>query len=170
MIIGIIAVVITVIIFGINTDNPINDKKINDNQEIITNDPSNIKEVKDSIIDKKQKSGPFQINKSQYKLGEKIFLVVKELQNEDKGEIVFLRPLNSTHYGMYESIPFDGKLKSNFNQFIQPKLVKSMETCKKSDIIGEWVIWFRGTNYEELRFKMLDEKIIGETGFDKPIC
>jgi uncharacterized protein YxeA len=126
--------------------------------------------TKEPIVDTTQKSGPFQINKSQYKLGERIFFVVDELQNKDKGQAIFFRPLNSTHSTPYKEIQFDGKMKNSFNQMIKPELEEKLGTCKKEDLIGNWTIWFRGTNYSNIEFQITKEIIKGETKFDKQIC
>ena len=56
-------------------------------------------------------SGPFQIDKSQYLLGENIFVRVGNLAPNEKGQIAFLRPMNETHYSVYTTIPFDGAKK-----------------------------------------------------------
>ena len=122
------------------------------------------------IIDTTQSSGPFQINKSVYKLGEKIFLTVDGLQTGEKGKVVFLRPLNSTHMTAYSTIPFDGELKNNFNQYVEPKLLQSMKTCSVEDIVGQWEVWFKGTNYESLKFVMSEEMILGEDDEFLPVC
>ncbi|MDH5418426.1 MAG: hypothetical protein OEW86_10655, partial [Nitrosopumilus sp.] len=37
-------------------------------------------------------SGPFQIDRSEYVIGEKIFVIIGGLQYNEKGQIVFLRP------------------------------------------------------------------------------
>ena len=57
-------------------------------------------------------SGPFQIDRSEYVLGEKIFVRVGGLNSEEKGQIAFLRPLNDTHHSVYLTISFDGSERS----------------------------------------------------------
>ena len=142
---GVIIIIIGVIILAISNEE-IKDTKI-------------VEEIKDTKIveeikDTKQKSGPFQINKSEYKLGEKIFLVVDGLQDNDKGEIIFLKATSSTQYLLYDTIPFDGKMKHTFNQYVEPKLLKEIGVCKAEQLIGDWAIWFKGTEYSILNFKM----------------
>ncbi len=129
-----------------------------------------LEESKPEIIDTTQSSGPFQINKSVYKLGEKVFLTVDGLQQGEKGKAIFLRPLNATHMTAYSTIPFDGELKTEFNQYVEPKLLQSMETCSVEDIVGEWEVLFKGTNYESLKFQMSKETISGEKDRFQPIC
>ena len=55
-------------------------------------------------------SGPFSINKNQYKLGENIFMVVSGLKPTDVGEINVVDPKGDT----YSKIPFNGTMKSRF--------------------------------------------------------
>jgi Tfp pilus assembly protein PilZ len=163
--ISVIIGIIGIILVGI-ASSLINVEKISEPQNSI---PIDIQE-KSPIIDTTQKSGPFVINKSQYKLGEKIFLRAIDLQNSDKGQAVFIRPINSTHSTPYQVIQFDGELKSSFNQYVEPKLLESRNTCDKDSLIGIWEIWFRGTNYQGIKFQVMDELTLDETGFDKPVC
>ena len=127
-------------------------------------------EKEPEIIDTTQSSGPFQINKSVYKLGEKVFLTVDGLQEIEKGKAIFLRPLNATHMTAYSTIPFDGQLKNEFNQYVEPKLLKSMKTCSVEDIVGQWEVWFKGTNYESLKFVVSEEMITDEDDKFLPVC
>jgi hypothetical protein len=127
-------------------------------------------EKEPEIIDTTQSSGPFQINKSVYKLGEKVFLTVEGLQEIEKGKAIFLRPLNATHMTAYSTIPFDGELKNEFNQYVEPKLLKSMKTCSVEDIVGQWEVWFKGTNYESLKFVVSEEMITDEDDKFLPVC
>ena len=127
-------------------------------------------EKEPEIIDTTQSSGPFQINKSVYKLGEKVFLTVEGLQEIEKGKAIFLRPLNATHMTAYSTIPFDGQLKNEFNQYVEPKLLKSMKTCSVEDIVGQWEVWFKGTNYESLKFVVSEEMITDEDDKFLPVC
>lgn len=163
IILGIIIGIVSLVIIGTTYGILINEKEINKSQNVI--EPEKI-----PMIDTTQKSGPFQINKSQYRLGEKIFFIVDELQSNDKGQAVFIRPLNSTHSTPYKIIQFDGELKSSFNQMVEPKLLQSSGTCDKESLVGNWAVWFRGTDYSDITFQILDEIVDGETGFDKPVC
>ncbi|MDH3794535.1 MAG: hypothetical protein OER78_05600, partial [Nitrosopumilus sp.] len=49
-------------------------------------------------------SGPFQIDRSKYVIGEKIFLVIGGLEYEEKGQVTFLRPLNDTYNSVYLTV------------------------------------------------------------------
>ena len=96
-------------------------------------------------------SGPFQIDRSEYVVGEKIFLVIGGLERDEKGQVAFLRPLNDTHNSVYLTVPFDGEKKNAFNYYVQPQLSKIRGLCTMDDILGSWTVVFRGTDYENLK-------------------
>lgn len=113
-------------------------------------------------------SGPFQIDRSQYAIGEKIFLVIGGLNTNEKGQIAVMRPLNATHYSVYLTIPFDGAAKSEFNYYLNPQISKAREICSVDDITGKWVMVFRGTDYPNLNFEITDEVVPGTN--IEPVC
>jgi len=115
-------------------------------------------------------SGPFQIDRSQYVVGEKIFLVIGGLEFEEKGQVTFLRPLNDTHNSVYLTVPFDGAKKNAFNYYIQPQLSKTRGLCTIDDIVGSWTVVFRGTDYKNLKFEITDKIIPGDEGSYQPVC
>jgi len=115
-------------------------------------------------------SGPFQIDRSEYVLGEKIFLRIGGLSYDDKGQAAFLRPLNNTHYGVYIAIPFDGAEKSSFNYYLEPDLSKLNGICSVNDLVGDWRVVFRGTDYPNLEFKVTEEIIPGDEEKYEPVC
>jgi len=115
-------------------------------------------------------SGPFQIDRSKYVLGEKIFLVIGGLESQEKGQVVFLRPLNDTHNKVYQTIPFDGTKKNAFNYYIQPQLSKVAGICTIDDIAGDWTVVFRGTDYANLKFEIIDEIIPGDEDNYQSVC
>lgn len=116
-------------------------------------------------------SGPFQIDRKEYYLGEKVFLRIGGLQFDDTGNIAFLRPLNATHYSVYLTIPFDAVKKQAFNYYIDPHLSKSREICSANDLVGTWTVVFRGTDYPNLKFTYLNQTIPGmEEDYYKPVC
>lgn len=106
-------------------------------------------------------SGPFQIDRSEYAIGEKIFLVIGGLNGNEKGQIAFMRPLNDTHYSVYITIPFDGMKKDVFNYYVEPQISKTKEICSVDDIIGKWAVVFRGTDYPNLYFEITDDVVPG---------
>ena len=120
-----------------------------------------------------QTSGKFQIDRKEYILGEKIFLRVGALGLEEKGQIAFYRPYNETAIKVYQTIPFDGTKTEAFNYYLEPKPSKFQGICSKDDIIGNWLVVFRGTNYPNLYFEIIDQMLPGETNiaiFSEVVC
>ena len=117
-----------------------------------------------------QVSGPFEIDRTQYALGENIFLRVGALAPDEKGQAAFLRPSNETHYIVYFTIPFDGS-KPSFNQYFHPQVSKAKGICTKDYLIGNWTVVFQGTNYPNLKFEIIDLIVPGdEEGYNKVVC
>ncbi len=115
-------------------------------------------------------SGQFQIDRSEYALGENVFLRIGQLETTEKGQATFLRPLNTTHYSVYITIPFDGT-NPPFNQYFTPTLSKVKGVCSIDDIAGEWMVVFRGTNYENIKFTVSDKIILpGEESRFESVC
>jgi len=115
-----------------------------------------------------QTSGPFQVDRSQYALGEKIFIRIGGLDFQEKGQIAVMRPLNDTHYSVYLTIPFDGANKDAFNYYLDPQLSKTRGLCSVDDVMGKWALVFRGTNYSNLNFEITD-RILPGTDWE-PVC
>ena len=115
-------------------------------------------------------SGPFQIDRSEYVLGEKIFVVIGDLQPDEKGQIAFLRPLNFTHNSVYETIPFDGMQKRTFNYYVEPDLSAASGICTADQLTGGWRVVFRGTDYPDLRFTVTDQILPGDEKRYEPVC
>lgn len=87
---------------------------------------------------------------------------------DEKGQIAFYRPLNSTHYKVHITIPFDWTDKAAANSYFTPQTSKAKEICSIEDMIGKWVVVFRGTNYPDLNFE-LTERILSGTNIE-PVC
>ena len=115
-------------------------------------------------------SGPFQIDRTEYILGEKVFLRIGGLTNDEIGQVVFLRPSNATHYTVYATVPFDGSDKPAFNYYIEPDLAKSRDICTVDDLIGDWRVVFRGTDYPNLEFRVTEQIIPGDEEHYEPVC
>jgi hypothetical protein len=115
-------------------------------------------------------SGPFQIDRSEYVLGEKIFLVIGGLNEDEKGQVAFLRPLNMTHQSVYLTVPFDGTTKSGFNYYVEPQLSKTRGFCTVDDFVGNWRVVFRGTDYPDLQFRITEDILPGEKEDYQPVC
>ncbi len=115
-------------------------------------------------------SGPFQIDRSEYLLGEKIFLRIGGLAYDDKGQVAILKPLNSTHYSVFITIPFDGGDKPAFNYYVEPQLSKTKGYCTVNDFVGDWRVVFRGTDYPNLEFKITEQILPGSESDFEPVC
>ncbi len=115
-------------------------------------------------------SGPFQIDRSEYILGEKIFLRIGDLPYDAKGQVAFLRPLNDTHSSVYVTVPFDGAKKSAFNYYVEPQLSKIRGYCTINDFLGDWTVVFRGTDYQNLKFEIIEEILPGSENSFNPVC
>jgi len=162
------------------------ESKINEN---IDNEPENY-DTGNPIIDKKLDqiaknanandfepaprewitSGPFQIDRSEYLLGEKIFLRIGGLELDEKGQIAFLKQTNQTHYTVFQTIEFDGSKKLAFNYYTDIKLIKTLGLCTIDDILGEWTVVFRGTDYPNLKFNLINQTIPGDEKLFTPVC
>jgi len=175
---GIIGGIITAIIIGVVV---IQFSSINENNSeqdieptIIDVDRDRIPDDVDSFVAAPrvwQTSGPFEIDRLQYVLGELVLMRIGDLQPNEKGQIAFLRSLNDTHYEVYITIPFDGSQKITFNQYFKPSLSRGLGICTKDDLIGQWRVVFQGTNYENLNFKIIDKFIPGEeVNYEGKIC
>ena len=108
-------------------------------------------------------SGPFKIDRSEYLLGEKIFVNIETVNIKEKGKVVFLRPINSTHYSPYHTMPFDGSGQRN-NYYFTPDLEIMEGICSANELIGNWKVIFPGTEYLGLEFKVTKEIV---TGYEK---
>ncbi len=108
-----------------------------------------------------QTSGPFQIDRSEYAIGEKIFIRIGGLELDDIGQIAVMRPLNVTHYSVYITISFDGSKESGFNYYVEPQISKFRKICSIDDIMGKWSLVFQGTNYPNLYFNITERIVPG---------
>ena len=137
---------------------------------------SNQETVEQKPIEKWNKSGPFEIDKYQYELGQKIFITVKDLPKDVSGEMIFFRPTytpNLEEIDMqgidevyekiistktkYIGIKFDGEEKSKFNRYFEPRLNERNGVCSINDLVGDWVVVFTETEYERINFKIINE-------------
>jgi hypothetical protein len=143
-------------------DNPIIQEKIEDIEKIAGNS------TYEPLPREWQTSGPFQIDRKEYALGEKIFMRIGGLQFQEKGQVAIMRPLNDTHYSVYLTIPFDGANKDQFNYYLDPQLSKARGLCSVDDVLGKWALVFRGTDYPNLNFEIVNKTVPG-TSWD-PVC
>ena len=99
----------------------------------------------------REASGPFQIEKYEYYLGEKIFFNAVNIPANEKGEIVFFRPeLDRSNKKIkeiegipaeliskkikYIGIEFNGENKQSFNRFFEPRFNEWNGVCSTDDI------------------------------------
>ena len=114
-------------------------------------------------------SGPFKIDRSEYLIGEKIFVNIDALSINEKGKVVFLRPINNTHYSSYHTMPFDGSSQRN-NYYFTPDLSIPQGICNTEALIGNWKVVFQGTNYLDLEFKVIEKIMPGNEKRYEPKC
>ena len=125
---------------------------------------------KNKIEEKWVKSGPFEIDKYQYNIGEKIFLTTTDLLPEDNGIVQFLRPINDTHHKSYIKIPFDGSKTSQINFYFEPRFNQYKGICSMNDFTGNWIVKFSGSQYEDINFEMLNQTSSWDDRTFEPIC
>ncbi len=176
---GIIGGVIAAIIIGvvviqfssINEDESLQDIDL---PKIVDVDSDGVPDEEDPFISAPrvwQTSGPFQIDREQYVLGELVLVRIGDLATNEKGQIAFLRPLNETHYDVYITIPFDGSEKISFNQYFKPSLSRGLGICTKADLLGNWTVVFQNTTYNQLKFEIVDRFVPGEEeNYEGNIC
>jgi hypothetical protein len=110
-------------------------------------------------------SGPFAINKNQYKLGENVFMVVIGLKPDDVGQMVIMDPKGGT----FSTVPFNGTMKSSFNYYFTPNTERIEKLCKPTDLVGNWTIIFKGVRYKSIPFEIVNDWIPGSQAQIKPI-
>jgi hypothetical protein len=143
-------------------DNPEIEKKIKEIEKIADENEYEV------LPREWQISGPFQVDRTQYALGEKIFIRIGGLQFQDIGQIAVMKPLNDTHKEVYLTIPFDGAKKDAFNYYLDPQLSAVRGYCSVDEFLGEWTIVFRGTNYSNLNFEIVNKTVPGTDW--EPVC
>ena len=177
-----ILVVITIVVIIFNlTQNEIVDEKIPELENLseielildkIKSDKLENEKLEKPYMPKEREwitSGPFKIDRSEYPLGEKIFVNIDTLNVDEKGKVVFLRPINSTHYSPYHIMPFDGSVQRN-NYYLTPDLGKMEGICNTDELIGNWKVIFPGTEYLDLEFKVTKEMVPGNEKRFEPVC
>ena len=177
-----ILVVITIVVIIFNlTQNEIVDEQVaelENSSEIeglldkIKSDKAKNDSLDKPFISKEREwitSGPFKIDRSEYLLGEKIFVNIDALNVNEKGKVVFLRPVNSTHYSPYHIMPFDETGQRN-NYYFTPDLSITRSICNTDELVGNWKVVFQGTKHLDLKFKVVEEILPGNEKRYEPIC
>ena len=165
----------------VQTPNEIEDnknKKIGETDEI----ESMLKKIEEDKIKNQQSenpyepkerewvsSGPFKLDRSEYVLGERLFINLDHLDKNTKGEMIFTKIINNTHTYQYKKIQFDGS-KPQYNFYIGMNLNQQRGLCNVDQLIGNWELRFEGTNYESIKFKVLDEILPGSERLYEPVC
>ena len=114
-------------------------------------------------------SGPFKLDRSEYVLGERLFVNLDYIDKNTKGEMIFTKILNNTHVYEYKKIKFDGSKPQN-NFYIGMNLNMPRGLCNVDQLIGNWELRFEGTNYESIKFKVLDQILPGSEKNYEPVC
>ncbi|MDI1494817.1 MAG: hypothetical protein K8823_123 [Cenarchaeum symbiont of Oopsacas minuta] len=104
--------------------------------------------------------GPINLDNDEYLLGENIFMRVRDLQADDRGNILIYTPLDV----LLTTKPYDGSLESDFNFYFTPDTIKHKKICTPEELVGEWKIVFEDESYPPTYFKIIDEIL---PGFEK---
>jgi len=179
-IIGVIAIAGAIINFN-STENNVNqneDSKFGETDEI----NSKMQEIIDLRFTNEQSenpyypkerewisSGPFKLDRSEYVLGEKLFVNIDYMDKNTKGQMIFSKIINDTHSYDYKKIKFDGSKPQN-NFYIGINLNMPRGLCNADQLIGNWELIFEGTNYESIKFKILDQIMLGSERHYTPVC
>ena len=178
-----VIVMIVIVVFSLTQDEVIKKElssEINDGSKI-QNITDKIKEdkIKNDISNQPYypserewvKSGPFQIDRSEYVLGEKIFINIVDLRYDQKGTMIFTKIINSTNVFEYKKINFDGS-NSQQNFYLSIDLFDKRGICTKDQLIGDWELRFVGSNSEfaSLDFKIKDQIIPGAEKRYESVC
>ena len=117
------------------------------------------------------RSGPFSIDKNQYNLGEKIFITVTNLPQDEKGQIIFFRPIENTDgWKNYITMDFNGENKQQFNLYFEPRLSEMKNLCTTNQLVGTWIVKFVGTEYSNMSFEILNQTSSWDERTFEPVC
>ena len=176
-----IAITITIVIFTL-TQNEVVDKtkelKIEESneigkalQEIADNKKTNEESVNPYYPSEREwiRSGPFLLDRNEYILGEKLFVNLESIDKNTKGEMIFSKIINNTHSYVYKQIEFDGSKPQN-NFYIGMNLNAYRGVCNTDQLVGDWELIFSGTNYESIKFKVLDQILPGSEKVYERVC
>ena len=124
-------------------------------------------------------SGPFAIDRAEYLLGHKIFLIA-ELNPNDKGVIRLVkmndydkwseRVENSGAGKTIKKFPFDGEKDAKFNIYFSPNLSAVSKICSVEDLVGKYQVVFEGTKYQDIKLKILNQYLPGTENMFEPVC
>jgi hypothetical protein len=102
-------------------------------------------------------SGPLTITKYEHKVGENIFMIVSELNHDEKGNIRIFMPDGR----LYRTLEYDGSVKSGFNSYFKPDTSALRKICEQEELVGVWLVLFDNDVYPPLHFEIINEHIEG---------
>ena len=100
-------------------------------------------------------SGPITVLQYEHRLGESVFLHIRGLKLHESGNIYIFTPQEI----LFKTIPYDGSLKANFNQYFTPDTSAILQICTPEDLVGKWRIIFEDGSYAPLEFEFTTEYI-----------
>ena len=92
-------------------------------------------------------SGPFSIDRTEYFLGHKIFLIAEGIDENDKGSIILTKIDDDGSQKIWKELNFDGSKKSEFNIYFSPVLSEIKNVCTVEELIGNYKIIFEKQFY-----------------------
>ena len=115
-------------------------------------------------------SGPFSIDREEYQLGHKIFLIANEVNQNDKGAIKLVKTNEDGSQKIFKTYRFDGMKKQSFNIYFSPNLNEINSICSAEDVIGNYEVIFEGTNYKSIKLKIINKYLPGSEYRFEPVC
>ena len=125
-------------------------------------------------------SGPFAIDRAEYLIGHKIFLIAQGVNSNEKGSIKLVkmneyenikeRAENQGIGKVIKSYSFDGEKDSDFNIYFSPNLSIVSKICSTEDLIGDYEIVFEGTDYQNIKLEILNQYLPGAEVLFEPVC
>ena len=125
-------------------------------------------------------SGPFAIDREEYLIGHKIFLIAQGITPNDKGIIKLVKMneyesmverLQNTGVGkIIKTYSFNGEKSTEFNIYFSPNLSKILKICSVEDLVGNYEIIFEGTNYQNIKLEILNQYLPGTEVMFEPVC
>ena len=125
-------------------------------------------------------SGPFAIDRTEYLLGHKIFLIAQDVNPNDKGSIKLVkmneyenikeRAENQGIGKVIKTFSFNGEKSTEFNIYFSLNLSIISDICSVEDIVGNYEIIFEGTNYKNIKLKVLNQYLPGTEVMFEPVC
>ena len=74
----------------------------------------------------------------------------------------------SPHADIINSLGITFGSNDQFNYYLDPQLSRARGLCSVDDVLGKWALVFRGTDYPNLNFEIVNKTVPG-TDWD-PVC